>query len=77
MRRKKNPHLSGSKDFVGIYDKATIRKAQRALTVGGIRGIKVTAFKDDKTTYYELYVAKRRYNLNAIRLFIKLMQEAK
>jgi len=77
MRRKKNPHLSGSRDFVGVYNKPTIKKAQRALTVGGIRGVKVTTFKDGNTTYYELYVAKKRYDLNAIRLFIKLMQESR
>jgi hypothetical protein len=77
MRRKKNPHLSGSRDFIGTYDKKTVQKARRALTVGGIRGIKITSFKDGATTYYELYVAKRRYDVNAIRLFIKLMQESR
>jgi len=73
--RKKNPHLSGSLDFIGVYNKATAQKAKRLLRVSGIAGVKLTSFKDGKTTYYEIYVAKKRYNVGAIRQFIRLMQE--
>lgn len=73
--RKKNPHLSGSRDFIGVYNKITVQKAKRILKISGVRGIKVTSFKDGATVYHELYVAKKKYNLAAIRLFIKMMQE--
>ncbi len=75
VKRKKNPHLSGSLDFIGVYDKATARKAKQLLRISGIAGVKLTSFKDGKTTYYEIYVAKKRYNVGAIRQFIRLMQE--
>jgi uncharacterized protein YneF (UPF0154 family) len=75
IKRKKNPHLSGALDFVGVYEKTTAQKAKRILKISGVRGIKVTSFKDGATTYYELYVAKKQYDLQSIRLFIKIMQE--
>lgn len=75
VARKKNPHLSGSLDFVGIYNKTTVQKAKRILKISGVRGIKVTSFRDGSTTYYELYVAKKKYDLQSIRLFIKMIQE--
>lgn len=74
-RRKKNPHLSGSLDFVGVYDKPTAQKAKRLLRISGIAGVKLTSFVDSGRTYYELYIAKKRYDLVAIRRFIRLMQE--
>lgn len=73
-KRQANPHLSGALDFVGVYDKTTVQKAKRMLKISGVRGIKVTSFQADKKAYYELYVAKKKYDLAAIRLFIKLMQ---
>ena len=75
MRRKKNPHLSGSRDFIGVYDKTTAQKAKRLLRISGIAGVKLTSFKDGGKSYYEIYVAKKRYDINAIRRFIKIMQE--
>lgn len=75
MRRKKNPHLSGSRDFIGVYNKTTAQKAKRLLRISGIAGVKLTSFKDGGKSYYEIYVAKKRYDINAIRRFIKIMQE--
>lgn len=73
--RKKNPHLSGSLDFIGVYNKTTAQKAKRLLRISGIAGVKLTSFKDGGKSYYEIYVAKKRYDINAIRRFIKIMQE--
>jgi hypothetical protein len=73
--RKKNPHLSGSLDFIGVYNKTTAQKAKRLLRISGIAGVKLTSFKDGGKSYYELYVAKKQYDLQSIRLFIKIMQE--